>query len=439
MRLRVVLTLIACAGLSAQAARAQVSEAESKAFARRAFLEGVELQDKGMPGEALARFEAAQARFDAPTHQLHIAECQALTGKLVEASETYEELVRRSLGDRPAEAFVQAQEQGKTALVELRARIPSLRILLEPAPSKLEDLEIRINQRQMPAELVGVARPVNPGAYEISATATGFRTSTPVRVEIGEREARSVDLVLAADAATAPAAPTAAPPAYDSGRATRAAAESPSAGGLLVGLRPAVFVPTGRVSSRTRFDEIAKAGPGIGFDLIGRVARRVLVGGTFEYAALGGPDPSMLRSGGTAEVSTSTLYVGVLAGLMPNVDKVTFVGDVGAGVRLLSQDVQYTTLSAGGQSSSYSGVELALGAGLSFPAGPLRIVPKVGLTLGSFAARECSGPALSRRAIDDCNDDADATHGMLSFALGLYYHADLAKKSRSAPSAASTE
>ena len=40
-----------------------------------------------LAGEALRRFEAAQSLFDAPTHLLHIAECQALTGKLVEAQE----------------------------------------------------------------------------------------------------------------------------------------------------------------------------------------------------------------------------------------------------------------------------------------------------------------------------------------------------------------
>ena len=73
-------------------ARAQMSDTEKKAAARAAYQEGVKLQDEGKASEALVRFESAQKLFSAPTHLLHIAECQALTGRLVEASETYETL-----------------------------------------------------------------------------------------------------------------------------------------------------------------------------------------------------------------------------------------------------------------------------------------------------------------------------------------------------------
>src|SRR5262249_40398378 len=86
MRLRAVFLLFASIALFASRADAQMSEGEKKAAARAAYQEGVQLQDQGKPAEALARFEAAQGLYDAPTHLLHIAECQALTGKLVEAS-----------------------------------------------------------------------------------------------------------------------------------------------------------------------------------------------------------------------------------------------------------------------------------------------------------------------------------------------------------------
>ena len=78
-------------------AQAQMSETEKKAAARSAYTEGVQLEESGKFAEALARFEAAQKLFDAPTHQLHIVRCQAKTGRLVEASEHYEALTRRSL------------------------------------------------------------------------------------------------------------------------------------------------------------------------------------------------------------------------------------------------------------------------------------------------------------------------------------------------------
>src|SRR5262245_26437920 len=124
--------------LAPATARAQMSEGERKAAARAAYAEGVDLQDnKGKPAEALTRFEAAQKLFDAPTHLRHSAECQVLTGKLVEASETYETLSRKTLPAGSPDAFVQAQDQGKAELASLRPRIPTLRVLVKPEPQKL--------------------------------------------------------------------------------------------------------------------------------------------------------------------------------------------------------------------------------------------------------------------------------------------------------------
>src|SRR4051794_25209468 len=116
MQLRVTFALLACLTTFTSLTQAQMSDGERKAAARAAYTEGVELQEKGKPTEALARFEAAEKLFDAPTHVLRIAECQALTGKLVEASETYETLIRKTLPPNSPDAFVQAQEQGKAEL-----------------------------------------------------------------------------------------------------------------------------------------------------------------------------------------------------------------------------------------------------------------------------------------------------------------------------------
>ena len=92
MKLWMRLALVACLLALTTTAAAQMSEGEKKAAARAAYTEGVDLQEKGKPAEALSRFEAAQKLYDAPTHLVRIAECQALTGKWVEASETYETL-----------------------------------------------------------------------------------------------------------------------------------------------------------------------------------------------------------------------------------------------------------------------------------------------------------------------------------------------------------
>ncbi len=443
MKLRVTLALFALLSLTGNVARAQMSEGERKAAARAAYMEGVSLQDKGNPAEALARFEAAQKLFDAPTHLLHIAECQALTGKLVEASETYETLARKPLGKDAPDAFVQAQEQGKAELQQLRPRIPTMRITVKPEPQSLQNLQISVNDKQMPTELVGIARPVNPGTYRLTATATGWATATPVDADLKEKEQKSVELALQQGAASAvvvvgptPAQETSVPPPYEQQPRPKAK-EGPSASGLLLGIRPGVFVPAGDIEKGRSFGKYATSGPGVGIDVIGRVARLFLVGGTLEIASLGAPSANTLPSGVHAEISTTSVYAGVLAGIMPNVDRVSFVADAGFGARFLSQSRKLTAGTAmGANDDAYHGLEIAINAGLSIPAGPIRIVPKAGLAFGQFSDRSCGVTSISGvSTFPGCESSStlnSASHTMLQLALGLYYHLDFAKKSASA-------
>lgn len=173
-----------------------LSESERKATARAAYIEGVQLQEKNDCAAALPKFEVAQKMFSAPTHLLHIAQCQAATGKLVEAQETYESLVRSSLGKDAPEAFVKAQDEGKKELPALKPRIPTLRVQIAPAPSSLKGLAVTVNDGAMPNELIGIARPVNPGKYKISAQATGFKPATQ-ELDLAEGATKTVDLKLA--------------------------------------------------------------------------------------------------------------------------------------------------------------------------------------------------------------------------------------------------
>jgi hypothetical protein len=162
-----------------------MSESERKATARAAYMEGAALQEKGDCASALPRFEAAQKLFDAPTHIIRIAQCQAQTGRLVEAQENYETLVHANLGPQPPDAFKQAQDAAKKELLAVKPRVPSLRLEVTPAPATLGGLLVQINGRPMPNELLGIARPMNPGTYKIVVSARGMRTRT-VDIELKE-------------------------------------------------------------------------------------------------------------------------------------------------------------------------------------------------------------------------------------------------------------
>jgi hypothetical protein len=150
----------------------QMSEAERKAAARSAYAEGVQLQGAHDCAHALPRFEAAQRLFDAPTHVLRIAQCQAETGMLVEAQESYSTLSHLTLAPQAPEAFREAKEKGRTELARVSARVPTLRVITNPAGATLKNVVVQVNGTQMPAELLGVARPLNPGRYQVKVTAS---------------------------------------------------------------------------------------------------------------------------------------------------------------------------------------------------------------------------------------------------------------------------
>ncbi len=424
-------------------AHAQMSETDRKAAARAAYMEGVALQDAGKPGEALVKFEAAQKVFDAPTHLLRIAECQAQIGKLVEAQETYETLIRKPLGSNPPEAFVAAQKAAEQELPAVRARIPTLRISVKPDASQLPNLQVVVNNGQMPNELLGIARPVNPGTYKLTAQATGWATAGPTEVELRDKDQRAVELtlvrsnaVVVAPVPVAPApapyptpatqqpAPTPAPPPVEAPKPPPGSRSSDT--GLLMGVHTGVFIPGGTVvpattsltgeSTGTRdFKDVARTGGGVGLDLAFRLGRTLLLGGIFDYASLGSPDRA------PSDYSAGTLYYAALLGLLANPDKVSFYGDVSLGGRSLSAS---GSTPAGKAELSASGVELGISMGVMIPAGPIRILPKIGVNYGTFSSsKTCISNVCSS---DDIKNGAG--HTMVFAGLAVYYHLDLGTK-----------
>lgn len=287
---------------SAHAEATELSEAERKAAARSLFQEGVKAQDAGRHAEALVLFSKAQKLYDAPTHLLHIAECQALTGKLVEAAETYETLKRVPLAPGAPDVFVEAKRRAEQDLPALRARIPSLRIDVSPRPEGLLAFQLVVNGVRIPLELVGVARPVDPGTTVVEATADGFEPAR-LAVVVQEKETRTVGLALVARRSPAPplAVPYApAPPPYAPypapapyGPPYPQALPSPppspppapptSSTGFVLGAHGGYL---GRLSSS--LDDTSASGFTLGGDALVRFAKVIVAGATFDVGSIDG-------------------------------------------------------------------------------------------------------------------------------------------------------
>jgi tetratricopeptide (TPR) repeat protein len=172
---------------------AAMSDADKKATARAAFSEGVALQEKGDYLHALPRFQTAQRLHDAPTHLLHIAQCQASLQRLVEAQETYETLAHMPIEKGSPDAFQKAQDQGKTELPAVKARLPMLKVQI--VPSGAAGTVVTVNGVRFASDLLGLLRPTNPGVYKLTATANGYKP-VEVSITLAEKEQKTVELRL---------------------------------------------------------------------------------------------------------------------------------------------------------------------------------------------------------------------------------------------------
>ena len=432
MKRRVGLALASVILLSTVCANAQMSENEKKAAARAAYTEGVDYQEHGKFAEALADFEKAEKLYDAPTHLLHIAQCQTQLNKLVEATETYETLSHKTLEKGAPDAFKQAQDQGNKDLEALKPRIPTLRVSIKPDPSTLQDLKINLNDKQMPIEMIGIARPINPGTYKITASAKDYGTKDAALLEIKEKDAKSIDLtlekgVIVAGTGTGGTDTVVKPAPVDE--------TGPTPTGLLIGVRPLGFLPFGDVDSKTSFKDYAGIGAGAAIEVIGRVVKNFLVGGTIQGGVMSGPNsyspPNTDQSvkAQTANVSATTEFVGVIAGYMLDVDHVTPVAFIQGGYRFIQRSITITDTQAtiNITHDSVKGLEGGLHAGVSIPAGPMRIAPLLNFDAGQFAVRDCVTNAAGIASGAVCNAPDGGFFFMAGVSVGVYYHLDFGR------------
>ncbi|MGH7269224.1 MAG: hypothetical protein ACREJ3_02240, partial [Polyangiaceae bacterium] len=169
------------AALSAVPARAQTDE--QRASARAAATDGLRALNEGRYRDALDFCTRAESLMHAPTHLLLIARAQTKLGLLVEAQESYIKITREQLAAGASPAFVNAQKAAKEEDRALTPRVPTLKIDLD-GPSA-DQATIAVNGAPLSAAAIGLARPVDPGSYALTATAPGLQAA-PVTLTIEE-------------------------------------------------------------------------------------------------------------------------------------------------------------------------------------------------------------------------------------------------------------
>lgn len=190
---------------------AHAQTAADRATARELGLDGQAALDKKDYATAEDCFRRADALFHAPTLMLGYARAEAGLGKVVNASEAYNRIIREGLPPGAPPVFVAAVEAAKAEAGAVIARIAQVTITVAGP----ENPTVTLDNQPVPVAALGVKRPVNPGEHVVKATGDGWvpgETKFTVTDAGNAKASLTLTKVAAAAAASAGPAPTGAAP-----------------------------------------------------------------------------------------------------------------------------------------------------------------------------------------------------------------------------------
>lgn len=194
--------------LAAKTAWAQDQpQAENIAAARALGTQGIALADAGDCNGAIEKLSRAEALYHAPSILGRLGECQVKVGQIVAGTENLNRVVREQLAPTAPKAFKDAQERAKGVLAAALPKIARLTVKVDPPDAKPQ---VTVGGAPVPAALLGVERPTDPGAQEVVVTAPGYLAQR-TNITLAEGGAQELAIKLEKDPAAA-AAPTTIPP-----------------------------------------------------------------------------------------------------------------------------------------------------------------------------------------------------------------------------------
>jgi len=157
-----------------------------------------ELWAEGSAAFQAGNYELAADRFDrvyqidrAPTTGLWVARSLERAGKLLEALDRYREVSDQPWSGDITQSVWEAKRAAQREAAALTPLIPGVRVELRGAAA--EQVNIRLNERALPAGLVGVRRWVNPGTVRVEGESGGQRVEQLVVVARGETKTVVLD------------------------------------------------------------------------------------------------------------------------------------------------------------------------------------------------------------------------------------------------------
>jgi hypothetical protein len=189
---RLIEAVLLLVGFSLAGSAQALTDAE-KAGARSAAEQGGLAYQDGRFAEAVDYFTRAEEIVHATPHLLYIARASAKLGRLIAAREAYLKIVQEEVSPRGPRIFVDTKAEAEAELAVLEPRIPSVSIVVEGAGD--EPFEVLRDDVVLPAVLVGIPQPVDPGEHTFRAKAKNMASALQ-KVTVREGAEQTVVLKL---------------------------------------------------------------------------------------------------------------------------------------------------------------------------------------------------------------------------------------------------
>jgi hypothetical protein len=145
---------------------------------------GVEAYQAGDYPKAAEKLDKAYGALRAPSLGLWSARAFAKLGRVVEAAERYQEVIRLEVTSGDENVQRQAKAEAEAELAQLSPQIPNIVVRLEGATA--QEVAIKVAGEVLASSLVDENRPVNPGSYVVEGTRGSQVIKVNVDVKLGE-------------------------------------------------------------------------------------------------------------------------------------------------------------------------------------------------------------------------------------------------------------